>query len=837
LQVPLDLADTESEVQWRQFLNRLDGWPTALAVTIPFSDAIEWESVTAATVQLWRWGPRPERLEWQWLGQDSDPAKPTVQHEGTELRLYPPRQGWRTGHEYVLLVRQPGPGDAAVLRDRQGRPVRADRLFVQLRDRLTVDNSLVPKGFDVEKAGQLIDRFLEYLEMHQGPLEERLARDQLLALTSFTTTSRPEIVLDHFSQRGPLPCDIMLSPEGTVNLPVGPDDHRLVQQAKQAVAQLDGAGLSGRLVIELTAPLDPTSVTLDRIALFDLSSEDQPLALPLSAIALTGPSGPGDCQASPVAPGCRFLDVEVQENHLPLAAGRTYAVVLFQGLRDEAGAPLAPMPDAQMLRSEFPLLLQGRSQRPHLPLGQAARLEPLRLQLNDLLHRLGRESVLAAWPFTTMTVLPRLHNVLQMDPRVPPDPFDVDIQDIDFFGRFSALEELFPGLTGAPGRLLYASRLNGVGRIVRGSLWSPYRLDPVTRRFRPTSAGELEKVHFIMAVPEDIPEDQPLRVAIFGHSIVTDRRFLLTVAGPLAQRGVASIAIDFPFHGDRTVCVDTSLVGFPNLLPGPLRELTGYHEDVYFLPPCLSGEGATCSPTGQCFDAEGQPEGLNSFLNLGDRPAILDLSPAAGAAFLNVNDLAYVGDHVLQTLIDLNSLKGSLTNGNWEELLGVDLDTEKFYYFGQSLGSIVGSILVALTPDFERAVFNVPGADLVRLYLNSSFLARGTEQHLEQEELVRGSSDYVVFETLARWMTDRVDPHSVVHLIREQQTRALIQMDTKPPGDFVIPNSSTRVFERVSGLPVTEYNSNIHFDLILPGIGDDMLEELVDFLTAPSDQR
>ena len=104
---------------------------------------------------------------------------------------------------------------------------------------------------------------------------------------------------------------------------------------------------------------------------------------------------------------------------------------------------------------------------------------------------------------------------------------------------------------------------------------------------------------------------------------------------------------------------------------------------------------------------------------------------------------------------------------------------------------------------------------------------------MQQEHLTPGSSEFAIFETLSRWMIDRVDPHSVIHLFREQQRRGLIQMDTRPPGDLVIPSASTRVFERVSGLPLTEYNSNLHFDLILPGFGDEMLDELVDFLTAP----
>ena len=64
---------------------------------------------------------------------------------------------------------------------------------------------------------------------------------------------------------------------------------------------------------------------------------------------------------------------------------------------------------------------------------------------------------------------------------------------------------------------------------------------------------------FIATGPRGIPDDEPVPVVIFGHALVTDRRFLLTVAGELSKRGFAAVAVDFPYHGDRTVCVDTTL--------------------------------------------------------------------------------------------------------------------------------------------------------------------------------------------------------------------------------------------------------------------------------------
>ena len=114
-------------------------------------------------------------------------------------------------------------------------------------------------------------------------------------------------------------------------------------------------------------------------------------------------------------------------------------------------------------------------------------------------------------------------------------------------------------------------RLDGVGRIVEGTIKSPYFLDRQTRRWRHDGAPELDDVRFVMTVPENPPHPTP--VVIFGHAIVTDRRFVLTIAGALAKKGFAAVSVDFPYHGERIACVEAgSLISFPNFLPQELQD-------------------------------------------------------------------------------------------------------------------------------------------------------------------------------------------------------------------------------------------------------------------------
>ena len=62
----------------------------------------------------------------------------------------------------------------------------------------------------------------------------------------------------------------------------------------------------------------------------------------------------------------------------------------------------------------------------------------------------------------------------------------------------------------------------------------------------------------------------------------------------------------------------------------------------------------------------------------------------------------------LQAVIDLSSLARSLRTADWKAAVGVDFDSSRVYYAGQSLGGILGATFVALDPEIKRAVLNVP---------------------------------------------------------------------------------------------------------------------------------
>ena len=79
---------------------------------------------------------------------------------------------------------------------------------------------------------------------------------------------------------------------------------------------------------------------------------------------------------------------------------------------------------------------------------------------------------------------------------------------------------------------------------------------------------------------------------------------------------------------------------------------------------------------------------------------------------------------------------------------------------------------------------------------------------------------------------------SIAHVYRDEADRVegLIQMDRVSPtsGDIVIPNATTDILAGASGLPVIEYPLVLHGDLVVPLIGDRMLDDLAAFLAEGS---
>ncbi len=821
LDLPIDDDLSPADRELREWLNTRDGWSTTLPATVRFSDALDEGTLDESTVQVWDWLPDPVRVRDLVMHLDEDDHR---------LVIDPPRQGWARGHRYVVVVR----GGRGGLRDAHGYGVAPDAIFYFLRrdERLdTVGHNRAFPGptraerlMTAERAEALrveIAPFFTFFEEPARPAESEIPRDDVAALWSFTVTNDVELAMDRSSQRIPLPFDLLIDPDtDRVALEAAEWDSQLEADAKVQANELDGFGVSANLFFELTQAVDPTSVD-GNVHVFELS-ERATRELP-ARFRVMGDDGEPPCvMTRPTPSDCRHVVVEIDDSELPLRPRTQYVVVVDEGIRAADGGAVHPMPLGHFLRMRNAVAEGDRSLLSSLSDALAVRVESSRSRITEFLEGYGRARIVTAWPFTTLYAEPALREAAHMTSTLA---LDTQPTVTERLAPIDALEALFPGVEGAAVRAVYLTRTAGVREFVVGTIPSPYYLDPITRRWRQDGRYDLEDVRFYLSIPDGADATTPLPVVIFGHAIVTDSRFMMTIAGELARRGFATLSIDFPFHGERIACIDASLVGVPNFFPEVLRNLTGLRDDILRFPPCASGASATCSTDGQCLRADGRPDMFNQF-------PIIAVQMASGAAFLDVADLPYINDHFRQALIDLSSLHHAIRTADWQSRVGIRLDGERVNYAGQSLGGIIGAVWVAVTPEIDRAVLNVPGSDLVDLFVDSTYFNPQVEEYFTSLEIRNPSFERERLLDVARWLIDSVDPHSVAHLYATEGRQVLLQMDR---GDIIIPNRTTEVLQRVSGLPMRTYNSPLHADLVVPAVGDQQLRDMAMYLAGEID--
>ncbi|HEY6039266.1 MAG TPA: hypothetical protein VIV58_33520, partial [Kofleriaceae bacterium] len=725
------------------YLETLDGWSTLMSATVEMTGAIDPTTVGDGTLQVWHWGAIPQQVR---------DVRISVTADGKKITIDPPRTGWERGERYVAVLR----GGAQGAKGMSGERVECDAAFYFLRQTQRLDTPEHEHAFpgDTQAERQANAKRLEGIREDLSPAFDAFAaqglpRAEVAALWAFTVTTRTELAMDQPSQRIPLPIDLLLDPATHhVDAPAAPWDSPVEAEAKGRLSELDGFALSGSQLFELTAPVDPTTISEATVKLYRLTGTpvQEPATVELLADKV-------------------HIIVTPKAGRLPEKT--LYAVVVTDAVRDANGLEPTLMPIGHFLQSRAAVAVNASSQVQGVADHDALKLEGSRAELAAALDVLGRDHVLAAWPFTTMSVSAPLAElrVRSATFNTSPDPANVT--------------HMTPGQALLDFPFGIGSILN-VGDVYNGTIETPNFLDPVTRQWRGDGSHTVESVKFTMTVPKN-PKAGPMPVVIFGHGLITERRFVLAVGDALAAKGYAAISIDFPYHGDRTYCATGGPISVVNPLDGSLASLD----------PCQAG--STCNDHGQCVDANGNGNHLATF-------GVISTPIASGARFLEIDHIANSKDHFQQALVDLGSLDRSLRTGAWDAVLGRPVDTTKIYYAGQSLGGIMGAVFLGTSPDISRAVLNVPGAGLIPLFDDSTFFSAQLDAFFTRQKIDRASFDGRRFLTVAHWFLDAVDPQ---HLGPAIGARSLmLQMATL---DFIIPNANTELLQQVTGAPRRDY--------------------------------
>jgi hypothetical protein len=180
-----------------------------------------------------------------------------------------------------------------------------------------------------------------------------------------------------------------------------------------------------------------------------------------------------------------------------------------------------------------------------------------------------------------------------------------------------------------------------------------------------------EDLYFNLFIPAGTRPSNGWPVAIFGHGFGDNKNNSpLVVASTLAHNGIATIAINTVGHGF-----------------GGGGTLT-----------VIQGTGTTVlSAGGRGVDQNGD--------------GVIDSTEGLFATGAQ-SDIAS-RDGLQQTVADLMQVVRAIQGGIDSDNDGLpDLDANRIYYFGQSLGGIYGTIFLGVEPDVRAGVPNVPGGTL-----------------------------------------------------------------------------------------------------------------------------
>lgn len=369
----------------------------------------------------------------------------------------------------------------------------------------------------------------------------------------------------------PLPNDVTWAANGDpfVYLPPSEDDSPEMAQLKLLINSKQILGLSPNMF--LTLPLtDPVkSSTLDLLV---FRTDDPHLPALLTAVAT------GDLEGiAATLPLMEFRDqndfviVDDFANgvvkllpKVPFTPGAAYAVVTHNSLRDTNGNLVVSSLVMQALKSTTPFT----------PDSSYYPFEALRAGFNDGPQSLfnvvagvtaattgapwTRDDVLVMWTFhtsaTTLSLTPTTPGADTLPyPDGESDSFNAttaNLKGLSTLFTANALTwtnpvtgEVVPGPAGVPAAAMLAG--TGIPYDALGDIYTGYFQSPLFA----TGGAQTDSVTFRLVVPAG---PGPYPVVLFQHGITSSKNAALPLANSLASAGYATLAIDAPFHGDRT---------------------------------------------------------------------------------------------------------------------------------------------------------------------------------------------------------------------------------------------------------------------------------------------
>ncbi|MGM0578458.1 MAG: hypothetical protein ACQEXJ_22230 [Myxococcota bacterium] len=625
----------------------------------------------------------------------------------------------------------------------------------------------------------------------------------------------------------PFPNDLYLAPDGAVDLAALGDDPRFSGLAKpevlsaldEAIAERDGFGVTSAVHFYADGAVDPSSAE-GRVTFETLSGPEAGRSIPARAFWFE-PGG--------------ILGAMPDWGHW-LMAGSTYAVLVERGVTDADGEEIAPPADFQaMLAADAPT-------------GADASLEAARemwAPVREHLDTTGRspDEFVVGTIFTTGEVLAygqRLFEAVDAFPLEAPTRrvrWDSDAEDWvepgptegaaleDYFGTPEAPFEYRPGrwsggvrgdaaaLPDADGAYEGGSLHAGIGRVVHGSVVAPAFNRTVADeeavgaplRFdgqAPTWDVRSMIPFSLFLCEEHLTDPSDLPVAIFTHGGTAVRADAIGFATANCLSGVATIAMDLPFHGGRTSTTFRTGQGLVvPTYPDDENAYTGLEEgDEGFVPDHVGDGGGATTTVAPLFAV-----------------------PFGG-------DPQYMEANLLQIAAEQYTLLRLLREGDWSQVqAGLSFDPDRVLHQSLSFGSSFTTVLAALADDLAGVVTSVGSGMILSANLptapSNADLAAGMLVPLlglasDPPYLLRGAwRDPVV--SMHQWLMERADPLTwAPYVVRHRPTdRALPVLGSSDSWDGTLYTPAQTTYMNAYGLEPRSAGEDWSLDPTVPGAG------------------
>jgi pimeloyl-ACP methyl ester carboxylesterase len=477
----------------------------------------------------------------------------------------------------------------------------------------------------------------------------------------------------------------------------------------------------------------------------------------------------------------------------PLAASTRYLVALTAGMKTLQGGSVIASDAFNITSSSTPVSQQSDPSLAQYSAAQKAQLEALRSQLilpvvqAFVAAGVPAKQIVLAWSFTTESIADSL-NVVAQNATAGSIAVANTTETTTATGGYG-FADIYAGVTTLPYYLQAPSTGNPTaplsdywladaskptsgsflgqvpcGAFAEGATVNGVTLTPsvsTTACFPVPVAQSTQTVPVLVTVPDSKATglSKPAAgwpVVIFQHGITRSREDMFAVADGLARAGFVVVAIDLPLHGVTNTA------------------------DPFYQNQLFAGTPAAGLKTGE------RTFNLDLENNATGAPGPDGVIDPSGTWFINLQSLVTSRDNLREGVADLITLGKTVATLNLEGGGATDINPSRIYYFGHSLGGIVGGTLLGVDTDIGAAVLANPGGGVAKLLDASATFGPIIAAGLGAAGVEQGSDNYDTFLRFAQTLVDSGDPINYAAAARAGHAIDLIEVI----GDLVVPNAA-----------------------------------------------